>query len=121
MVQRAGGAMSATVLCDLTPYELRLVDQVAEFWRRKVAEDALSQTQQRLQTVIANSPVVLFSYDHDGKLVFAEGKGLRQLTRDTCSLVARLDMPGEIKSLNVSNAAALSLYIGASRLGLMKG
>jgi 23S rRNA (guanosine2251-2'-O)-methyltransferase len=49
----------------------------------------------------------------------AEGKGLRQLTRDTCSLVARLDMPGEIKSLNVSNAAALALYIGASRLGLM--
>jgi 23S rRNA (guanosine2251-2'-O)-methyltransferase len=49
----------------------------------------------------------------------AEGKGLRQLTRETCSVVARLDMPGEIKSLNVSNAAVLALYIGASRLGLM--
>jgi 23S rRNA (guanosine2251-2'-O)-methyltransferase len=50
----------------------------------------------------------------------AEGKGLRQLTRETCSVVARLDMPGEIKSLNVSNAAVLSLYVGASRLGLRK-
>ena len=50
----------------------------------------------------------------------AEGKGLRQLTRETCSAVARLDMPGEIKSLNVSNAAVLALYLGASRLGLMK-
>ena len=49
----------------------------------------------------------------------AEGKGLRQLTRETCAVVARLDMPGEIKSLNVSNAAVLALYIGASRLGLM--
>jgi len=49
----------------------------------------------------------------------AEGKGLRQLTRETCSAVARLDLPGEIKSLNVSNAAVLALYIGASRLGLM--
>jgi 23S rRNA (guanosine2251-2'-O)-methyltransferase len=49
----------------------------------------------------------------------AEGKGLRQLTRETCSHVARLDMPGEIKSLNVSNAAVLALYIGATRLGLM--
>jgi 23S rRNA (guanosine2251-2'-O)-methyltransferase len=49
----------------------------------------------------------------------AEGKGLRQLTRETCSQVARLDMPGEIKSLNVSNAAVLALYIGATRLGLM--
>src|SRR6185312_4017459 len=41
----------------------------------------------------------------------AEGKGLRQLTRETCNVVARLDMPGEIKSLNVSNAAVLALYI----------
>jgi 23S rRNA (guanosine2251-2'-O)-methyltransferase len=41
----------------------------------------------------------------------AEGKGLRQLTGETCDRLARLDLPGEIKSLNVSNAAALSLYI----------
>jgi 23S rRNA (guanosine2251-2'-O)-methyltransferase len=50
----------------------------------------------------------------------AEGKGLRQLTRETCSVVARLDMPGEIKSLNVSNAAVLAVYIGATQLGLMR-
>jgi 23S rRNA (guanosine2251-2'-O)-methyltransferase len=50
----------------------------------------------------------------------AEGKGLRQLTRETCDVVARLDMPGEIKSLNVSNAAVLALYIGASKLGLIR-
>ena len=41
----------------------------------------------------------------------AEGKGLRQLTKETCDAVARLDLPGAIKSLNVSNAAALALYI----------
>ena len=46
----------------------------------------------------------------------AEGKGLRQLTRQTCDVVARLDLPGDIKSLNVSNAAALSLYIATTRL-----
>src|SRR4030081_456292 len=49
----------------------------------------------------------------------AEGKGLRQLTRETCSVVARLDMSRESKSLNVSNSAVLALYIGATRLGLM--
>lgn len=46
----------------------------------------------------------------------AEGKGLRQLTRTTCDHVARLDLPGVIKSLNVSNAAALSLYVARTRL-----
>lgn len=46
----------------------------------------------------------------------AEGKGLRQKTRETCTALARLDMPGAIKSLNVSNAAALSLYVARRAL-----
>jgi 23S rRNA (guanosine2251-2'-O)-methyltransferase len=40
----------------------------------------------------------------------AEGKGLRQRTKECCDVIARLDMPGAIKSLNVSNAAAIVLY-----------
>ncbi len=46
----------------------------------------------------------------------AEGKGLRQKTRETVSALARLDMPGAIRSLNVSNAAAISLYVARNRL-----
>ena len=46
----------------------------------------------------------------------AEGKGLRQLTKETCDHVARLNLPGAIQSLNVSNAAAVALHVAHSRL-----
>ena len=71
-----------------------------------------SQGSENLSEVALREPLAL--------VLGAEGKGLRQLTRDTCEVVARLDVPGEIKSLNVSNAAVLALYIGASRLKLMR-
>jgi 23S rRNA (guanosine2251-2'-O)-methyltransferase len=46
----------------------------------------------------------------------AEGKGLRQKTRETVTTMARLDMPGAIRSLNVSNAAAIALYAARKHL-----
>lgn len=51
-----------------------------------------------------------FSGNQIALVLGAEGKGLRQKTRTIVSDLARLDMPGAIKSLNVSNAATLSLY-----------
>lgn len=59
----------------------------------------------------AEAPIEAVAQAQPAALVLgAEGKGLRQLTRQTCDDVVRLDLPGSIKSLNVSNAAAIALY-----------
>jgi 23S rRNA (guanosine2251-2'-O)-methyltransferase len=58
-----------------------------------------------------------FSGEKIALVLGAEGKGLRQKTRETVSDLARLDMPGAIRSLNVSNAAAVAMYAAKSYLG----
>ena len=61
-----------------------------------------SEADTTLDQVDKSPPLVL--------VLGAEGKGLRELTRKNCDVVAKLDFSGAIRSLNVSNAAAVALY-----------
>jgi PAS domain S-box-containing protein len=53
-----------------------LVRNVTE---RKQADEALSQSEQRLRSIIVNLPIVLFAIDSNGVFTLSEGKGLSAL------------------------------------------
>jgi 23S rRNA (guanosine2251-2'-O)-methyltransferase len=78
----------------------RALDELADLGFQRLGLD--SQHAEPLETV---DPV-----EKTALVLGAEGKGLRRLTREKCDRLVRLDVPGPIKSLNVSNAAALALY-----------
>ena len=79
----------------------------------------LSEEGFRVVGLDSDGGVALEDVDYGTRTVLvlgAEGRGLRPVTREACDALARLEMPGPIKSLNVSNAAVLSLYlVGRSR------
>ncbi len=86
----------------------------------------LSQTIQELQEIgfqvigldseAENTLSNTFKGNKIALVLGAEGKGLREKTKQKVSTLARLDINGSIKSLNVSNAAALSLYCAKTYL-----
>lgn len=60
------------------------------------------QAPQSLDEVLDGRPTVL--------VLGSEGEGLRRLVSEHCDALARIPMPGQFESLNVSAAAAVALY-----------
>ena len=61
----------------------------------------------------AQGASLLWQTDLDGALalvVGSEGRGMRRLVRETCDLVVRLPMHGQIGSLNAAVAGSVALY-----------
>jgi len=86
----------------------RFVDEMRESGFTCVALDSDGPASLEDTGLGANTLLVLGS----------EGKGVRQGVRAACTTLARLDMPGRIRSLNVSNAAMLALYVARRKMGL---
>lgn len=100
------------VLAKAASGALEHIDQI-EVKNLADALDQLHQAGFRTVGLDSEGPVELensFAGEKIALVLGSEGKGLRQKTRETVTALARLDMPGAIRSLNVSNAAAVSLY-----------
>ncbi len=78
----------------------RALDQIADLGFLRVGLD--SEHDETIEAVDGVQSLAL--------VLGAEGKGLRRLTKEKCDRLVRLDMPGPVASLNVSNAAAVALY-----------
>ena len=104
----AGSVFEArmTPLRDVAGAIAGVIGVAIDITERRRAEDALQDSQERLSTLVANVPVVLFAIDRDGNFTLSEGKGLadlglrpgevvgrniRDVYRDSASILANVE------------------------------
>ncbi|WBK00476.1 23S rRNA (guanosine(2251)-2'-O)-methyltransferase RlmB [Methylocystis parvus] len=109
LAKAASGALEHVTIVSVVNLS-RALDELRERGYSVVGLD--SEGAEPIETIPLSKPLAL--------VLGAEGKGLRRLTRERCDLVARLALPGPIKSLNVSNACAATLATVQIRLGAPK-
>jgi 23S rRNA (guanosine2251-2'-O)-methyltransferase len=110
LAKAASGGLEYVPLISVTNLA-RALDTLGDYGFLRVGLD--SEGPASLDALAISTPLAL---------VFgAEGQGLRRLTREKCDALARLDMPGAIKSLNVSNACAVALTLVTRALNQQSG
>jgi 23S rRNA (guanosine2251-2'-O)-methyltransferase len=98
-------AKAASGALDIVPVILvkNLAQSLASLGERGVLRVGLAEeADQALETAALQRPLAL--------VLGAEGKGLRQLTREHCDIICRISTVSALASLNVSNAAAIALH-----------
>jgi 23S rRNA (guanosine2251-2'-O)-methyltransferase len=101
-------AKAASGALDLVPVILvkNLAQSLAELGERGFLRVGLAEEgAAALESASLTRPLAL--------VLGAEGKGLRQLTREHCDLICRISTQSALASLNVSNAAAVALHWAA--------
>ncbi len=105
LAKSASGGVEHVPICSVTNLARALAEMGdMGYWRIGLDSEAPI----RLTDETLSRPMAL--------VLGAEGRGLRRLTRERCDRLARLDLPGPIKSLNVSNACAIALALVCERV-----
>jgi 23S rRNA (guanosine2251-2'-O)-methyltransferase len=105
LAKSASGGLEHVPICTV-PNLARALQEMGDMGYWRIGLD--SEAEGRLRDERLARPLAL--------VLGAEDRGLRRLTRERCDRMARLDLPGAIKSLNVSNACAIALALAHERM-----